>query len=145
MTIRTDPKRSVKAIALAKHLMTLHVQGNNRGPSTRVHQICQGTGPMSLRGCRRTGGHRRSAVVHSHGVTRSLNLRVGVNSIRCRNSNGGTVFCCVTSRHISFHRLVGILTRTFHIEVRVGRVNTHRRTKHVNKVNPYKQRLYYTA
>lgn len=145
MTMRTDPKRSVNAMALAKELMPLRVHGTGVGPSTRVGHVCHGTGPMSVRGCRRTGTGRRSAVVQSHRVTGGLGLSVGVNSIRCRNSNGGTVFCCVTSRHMSFHRLVGMLTRTFHMHVRVGRVNTHRRTKHVNNVKPYKHRLYYTA
>lgn len=145
MTIRTAPKRSVNMMALAKHLIPLRVQGTGVGPSMRVGHVCHGTGPMSVRGFSRTGTGRRTAVVHSHRVTSDLGLSVGVKSIRCRKSNGGTVFCCVTSRQMSFHRLVGMLTRTFHIHVRVGRVNTHRRTKHVNNVNPYKHRLYYTA
>ncbi len=145
MTMRTDPNRSVNAIALANDLILLRVGGTHLGDSTRIHHMCHGTHRISVRGCCRTGTGRRSAVVHSHRVTGSLKLSVGVNSMRCRNSNGGTVFCCVTSKHISFHRLVGILTRIFEMHVRVGRVNTHRRTKHVNNVNPYNHRLYYTA
>lgn len=145
ITIRTTPKRSVNMMALANELIPLRVGGTGFGTSTRVGQVCQGTGPISVRGFGRTGSGRRTAVVHTHRVTLGLGLGVGVKSIRCRKSNGGTVFCCVTSRQMSFHRLVGMLTRTFQMHVRVGRVNTHRRTKHVNKVNPYKHRLYYTA
>ncbi len=144
--MRTGPKRSVNIMALVKQLILRRVGGGHVGlRHCRIHHICHGIGPISVRGCRRTGTHRRTAVVHTHRVTGSLRLSVGVNSIRFRNSNDGTVFCCVTSRHISFHRLVGIFTRRFHIEVRVGRVNTHRRTKHVNNVNPYNHRLYYAA
>lgn len=143
--MRTGPNRSINMMALANQLMGLRVGGTGLGSRSSVGHVCQLTGRISLSGTGRTGDHRRSAVVRDHRVTGSLNLGVGVNSIRCRNSNGGTVFCCVTSRHMSFHRLVGMLTSAFRIHVRVGRVNTHRRTNHVNNANPYNERLYYTA
>lgn len=107
--------------------------------------IVHGTATSSSVGLTRGGVHRgRTFGVYLHGVG-GRNLPVHLVSMRFAFSIGGVVFCFATSKHVSFHRLIGSLTTIFHAHVRLHRVNIHSRTGVLNNVNDYNHPLYYTA
>lgn len=93
------------------------------------------------------GGHRgrgRTFGVYRRGV-HGRKLSVGLVRTRCAFSGGGILFCFATSKHVSFHRLMGSLTTIFEAEVRLHRVKIESRAGVHKKVNVYKHPLYYDA
>ncbi len=101
------------------------------------------TGSGSLGQVRRgEGGRRRTFSIYRRLIGRR-GLSVGLIRIRCSFSNDGIVFFFASSKHISFHRLMGSLTTGFRAEVRLERVNIHSRTGVLNNLKVYNRPCYY--